>query len=176
MPSEAPKAFTLPPAVSGRGFSLRDEREDDLSFLALLFASTRAEEFALAGWPPEQLALFLQSQFDAQRRHYRAHYPDCLFAVLEAEGAPIGRIYLDDQGELLNLVDISLLPERRGQGIGSALLAAMQGFAAARGQGIILMVEFNNPARGLYRRFGFEETGDHGIYLEMVWRPAPSVS
>lgn len=173
MPNEAPGAFDLPSALSIRGLSLRDEREEDLGFLARLFASTREQEFTAAGWPAELLGPFLQSQFEAQRRHYRAHYPYCLFAVLECTGVPMGRLYLDDRGEDLNVVDISLLPEWRGQGIGAGLLEALQGFAGMAGKGLTLMVEINNPARRLYRRLGFAETADHGVYLAMAWRAPP---
>lgn len=170
-PQAAPRAFAWPAALSLLGLERRPETDADLEFLAELFASTRREEFAPAGWPPEVLEAFLRSQFDAQRHHYRAHYPACEFDVLELHGEPIGRLYLDPLESRLHVVDISFLPPCRGQGFGGAILTAVKAAAAASGRGVGMMVEHQNPARRLYDRIGLAVVADHGIYLEMLWRP-----
>jgi ribosomal protein S18 acetylase RimI-like enzyme len=56
---------------------------------------------------------------------------------------------------------IAVRPDRRGEGIGTALLDRLLTTAAARGcREVLLCVRADNPrARELYRRTGFTETG-----------------
>jgi GNAT superfamily N-acetyltransferase len=168
---QAPPAFTLPAALLSRGFARRPETEADIPFLMRLFASTREEELAPAPWSAEQKQAFLASQFQAQRYHYRTFIKDCSFDVIEENGVPVGRLYLEPRASCLHLVDIALLPAWRGSGIGTAILEALQAAGRAQGKAVSTFVEKNNPAMRLYRRLGFAEISDAGIYLEMEWRP-----
>jgi ribosomal protein S18 acetylase RimI-like enzyme len=168
-------AFVLPAALLARGFALRPETEADVPFLMRLYASTREEELALVPWGAEQKAAFLAQQFDAQRRQYR-NYIDCSLDVIEHNGAPAGRIYLQVGPSRLHLVDIALLPVWRGHGVGAAILEALQAVGRASGQAVSTFVEKFNPALRLYQRLGFAEIADHGVYLEMKWRPATDAS
>jgi len=169
--SFAPPAFNLPAALVSQGFALRPETDDDIAFLTRLYASTREEELKIVPWSDAQKQAFLADQFRAQRVHYRRHFRDCAFGVIEQRGEPAGRLYLEPRGSRLHIVDIALLPEWRGKGVGTAILRALQDVARAQGKGVGIMVEVFNPARQLYRRLGFTETADHGVYLEMEWRP-----
>lgn len=58
---------------------------------------------------------------------------------------------------------ICVVPEARGQGIGSRLIAAMAGVAAARGYREMRLdvVDTNIRARALYERLGFRPVGVH---------------
>ena len=162
--------FALPPSLAANGFSLRPETEADIPFLSRLFASTRAEEMErIVQWTDEQKQAFLLDQFRLQRHHYYSHFPNCEFLVLEHNGAACGRLYLDTVPASLDLVDISLLPELRGRGTGTALLEAIISAARAGGRRVTIFVEKFNPALNLYRRLGFYEIADTGIYLEMAW-------
>lgn len=163
--------FAMPRDLAVRGFSARAEDESDLAFLAALYASTRADEVAPLGWDAAQAATFLRQQYDAQRGHYRAHYPDAAFLVIERDGVPVGRLYLQRRGDTLRILDISLLPDLRGRGVGTALLDAVIAQADAAACHVDLFVERFNPALRLYRRLGFVAIGDTGVYLEMR-RPA----
>jgi RimJ/RimL family protein N-acetyltransferase len=165
-------SFDLPPALRRAGFSLRPEQDADIAFLFTLYASTREAELAIAPWPPEQKQAFLESQFAAQRHHYRTYFPDCLFAVLEQAGAPVGRLYLDERPNAIEMVDIALLPAWCGQGTGSAIIQAVMRMAEGAGKGVGIFVEKFNPALRLYQRLDFQEIEDHGVHLEMRWRPA----
>ena len=151
--------------------SYRPLAEGDLPFIAALYASTRAEEVAATAWPEEMQRAFLDHQFQAQHDHYQGHYPAASWLVVEAAGAPIGRLYLDDRDGDLHLIDISLVPERRGGGIGTAIMADLLDWARGRGKTMTLYVEPPNPARRLYERFGFAPEGEAGVYEMMVWRP-----
>lgn len=166
---QTPPAFVLPAALLSQGFALRPETEADIPFLMQLYASTREEELAPVPWSAEQKAAFLAQQFDAQRRHYR-NYIDCSFDVIEHNGVPAGRLYLQVSPSRLHLVDVALLPACRGHGAGAALLEALQAAGHASGKAVSTFVEKFNPALRLYRRLGFAEIADHGVYLEMEWR------
>ena len=154
-----------------RGFSLREERDGDVPFLRALFASTREDELAQAPWTAEQKTQFLDIQFNAQRTHYRAQMPDCQWLILLHDGAPAGRIYLDWGPTTLNLVDIALIPQWRGQGVGSQLMAAILALSARADKITVLFVEKFNPALRLYQRLGFVEVRDTGVHLEMERPP-----
>src|ERR1700709_669972 len=104
------------------GLAFPPVADDALPFLARLYASTRAEELAVTDWSDAQKAAFLQSQFDAQHAHYRKHYSRSDFFVIEHAGKAVGRLYLARWKAEHRIVDIALLPEHRGKGLGSALL------------------------------------------------------
>ena len=122
-------------------------------------------------WSDEQRQSFLGQQFDAQDRFYREQYPGARFAVIEHEGRPVGRLYVDHWASEIRLMDIALLPEGRGRGWGSALLGAVQREAAAAGKVLTIHVERFNPALRLYDRLGFRLKEDKGVYLLLEWQP-----
>ncbi len=164
----------MPPplrAAARLGVSYRESTDDDLGFVALVYASTRVEEVASTGWPMEVQHQFLAQQADAQHRHYRAHYPNAEWLVIERVGKPIGRLYIEEWPTQFRLIDIALLPEGRGDGVGSAILADLQEAAAAAGKRLSIHVERNNPAMRLYVRLGFAKIDEHGVYDLMEWRP-----
>lgn len=166
---DPPPAFSMPAALSSQGFALRPETDDDIAFLTALFASTREEELAVVPWTAEQKQAFLAGQFKAQRHHYRTYNADCAFGVITHQGLPIGRLYLEAGRRRIHVVDVSLMPDWRGRGIGTAILAALQELGRASGRPVGIMVEKFNPAMRLYRRLGFTDVADHGVYQEMEW-------
>jgi ribosomal protein S18 acetylase RimI-like enzyme len=170
--SSAAGSLAIPPGLSEQGFALRRETETDVPFLRQLYIATRWEELAsLTGWTDAQKIAFLDSQFDAQRSYYLVHYASAAFDVLEAQGVPAGRLYLDRQADTLLIVDIALLPQWCGRGIGTALLEAMFAEARLSGKGVTISVEKFNPAQRLYRRLGFREYAEDDVYWFMHWSP-----
>ena len=161
----------MPPPLNeaaALGISYRVMTDDDLPFVAALYATTRAEEVASTGWPPEMQAAFLDQQHRAQHGYYRVAYPDGEWLLIERNGVPIGRLYLAEQDGTVLLVDISLLPAERGTGLGTAILNDL---LAGETRPVELHVERFNPALRLYQRLGFEEAEDNAIYLRMIRRP-----
>lgn len=153
--------------------SLRPMHDEDLGFLERLYASTREEELAPLDWTPDQKRAFLASQFEAQHRYYVEQFRDAAFDVIERGGRAIGRLYVDRRDDELRIIDIALLPEARGSGIGSALLGELLEEASQRGVAVRIHVERNNPALRLYERLGFVPVEDQGVYWLME-RPAPA--
>ncbi|MCK7594967.1 GNAT family N-acetyltransferase [Pseudomarimonas salicorniae] len=154
---------------------MRDEREADLSFLQALYASTRTEELAPVPWTADEKSRFLLQQFHLQRHHYRTHYAEAGFWLLVSSLGPHGRIYVHCSPGELRLMDIALMPDQRGRGIGTALIRALQGEARASGRRIGLHVEPGNPALDLYRRLGFGHGEVRGAYRFLQW-PADAPS
>ena len=158
------------------GLRLRPYAEADLEFLCQVYRATRAEEMALTGWSPPQIEAFLRDQFRLQRHHYETYYTGAAFDVIELDGQPIGRLYVHRGPKELRVMDISLLPEFRGRGLGTFLLSGLIAEAQAKRQSVTLHVEFNNPARALYHRLGFTQQGElQGVYIPMTL-PPPAIA
>ena len=149
--------------------SLRPVGDADREFLSRLYASTRAAEMALVDWSDEQKQAFLQMQFHAQSSHYAEHFPKASFDIIEMGGESIGRLYLDEREDALHVLDIAILPEFQGRGIGGGYLRSIMDLAAASDRDVTIYVESNNPAMSLYRRLGFERVKDEGVYWFMRW-------
>jgi ribosomal protein S18 acetylase RimI-like enzyme len=155
-------------------FSLRPMQASDGAFSYRVYASTRLEELAPLGWSSEQKEAFLHMQFEAQTQSYRLQFPQARYEIILQDGVPAGRLLTDRTPEDLLLIDIALLPDFRGRGIGSGIVRRLQAEAAQAGQSVRLHVETFNPARRLYERLGFVKTADQGIHQEMRWQPAAS--
>ena len=142
---------------------------EDESFLASLYASTRAEELAQTNWSDEQKAMFCRMQFNAQTTDYRANYPDASFQIIERDGVPAGRLLVMRSDDAVHVIDIALMPEHRGAGIGTKLLKELQKEAKAADKKLSIHVERFNPARRLYERLGFQQVEEKGVYLLLHW-------
>jgi len=160
----------LPPplkAAARFGVVYRPMVDEDLPFIADLFATTRAEEMALTGWPETMQQAFLAQQHKAQHHHYRTFYPKAEWLIVERARKPVGRLYLDRSEGALFVIDISLLPTARGGGIGGAIMADVIEAARSEGLDVVLHVERHNRAIGLYQRLGFEYVREEGLYFEL---------
>ncbi len=150
-------------------FSLRPFTAGDEPLLRALFAAERRRELMSAGLGEREAELLLDMQYRAQRHHYLAAFPGADTAVIEVDGKAVGRLLVDRREQEIRLADIALMPADRGQGIGEAVLEALQQEAAGAGQLIRLQVARGNPARRLYERLGFSETAGDEMYAEMEW-------
>jgi GNAT superfamily N-acetyltransferase len=167
-------ARTASAAIGGfitPGITLRPVRADDDLFLLTLYASVRAPELEQVPWTDEQKAAFVRQQFDAQSAHWRENYTDTTFDVIEQDGVPIGRWYVARWRDEIRVVDIALLPEHRGSGLGTALFHKLFEEGDGTGRPVTIHVEIYNPARRLYERLGFVLKEEKGVYL-LMQRPA----
>jgi ribosomal protein S18 acetylase RimI-like enzyme len=160
-----------PALLKERGFSLRVACSSDLAFLRRLYGEFRADEMRYVPWPEAAKHAFLDSQFELQHRHYMTHFEQADFLVIEHEGTPIGRFYLQKGPADFLIVDIGLLPAWRGKQLGSMLIGESQRLAReANMDGIRLHVDqCNVSARRLYERLGFVVTEPDAPYIGMRW-------
>ena len=155
---------TLRPARNGP-----EEPECDLEFLLRVYASARADELSRAPWSDEEKEAFLRSQFTLQHDHYHTHYADARYDVICEGGRDVGRYYVDSTEREIRIMDIALLPEHRGRGIGTSLIQDVLEEARAGCGSVSLHVEETNPAKRLYQRMGFVDVEDRGVYMLMEW-------
>ena len=157
--------------VATAELSLRPTTPGDDAFLRRVYAGVREEELSVVTWTEAQRDAFLAQQFEAQDAYYREHYHPATFDVIELDGEPVGRLYVARWEDEIRIVDISLVPEHRGRGIGTALIRALLDEAAAAGKRLSIHVEVHNRARRLYERLGFLAVAENGIYLLMEVTP-----
>ncbi len=149
------------------GVTLRPASDGDLEFLYRVYSSSRADEMAIVPWSDAQKGAFLRSQFELQHRHYHQHYPDARYDLVCEGGRTIGRYYVEPMKREIRIMDIALLPERRGRGIGTHLVQDVLDEAEQSRRFVSLHVEESNPAMRLYQRMGFAPVDDVGIYKLM---------
>jgi ribosomal protein S18 acetylase RimI-like enzyme len=155
-----------------RRVTLRASTPDDREFLAAVYASTRPAELALLAWSPDQQAAFVASQSRIQQQAYADQYPGASFAIVEVDGTPAGRLFVARDERELRVVDIALLADFRGAGIGTQLIGDVIAEAAARGLGVGLCVDLGSPAQRLYERLGFAVVGTSELQTSMRWTPS----
>jgi ribosomal protein S18 acetylase RimI-like enzyme len=151
--------------------NLRPIDDADLAFLRKLYGTTRAHELKHTGWNHTACERFLDQQFEFQCGYYQAHYSDAERYVIEHAGHPIGRAYLLWTDTHLQIIDLSLLPEACGCGIGGELLHRFLERVDHEELSAGLHVESYNPAQRLYLRHGFEVVGENGVYLKLRRSP-----
>jgi ribosomal protein S18 acetylase RimI-like enzyme len=167
--------MTMTEAVKRPTITLRLALSGDEAFLYNLYCLTRAEEIGAWGLEAAQQETLFKLQFTAQRRHYEIAFPGAEHKIIICDDHPAGRILVFRSEHELRLVDIALLPEHRGAGIGGSLIRGFIAEAKAAGNPLVLHVEKQNRAIRLYERLGLTITGDTGGHYRMEWRPDETI-
>ncbi len=149
-------------------------RVEDEDFLYRVYASTRASEMELVPWTSEEKEAFLRMQSQAQRSHYATYYPQAEYDLILLDNRLVGRLFILRGIEEIRIMDIALLPEHRGQGIGTTLLKQILNEGRESNLPVTIHVERFNPALRLYERLGFRLVEDKGVYYFMKWSPEGS--
>jgi ribosomal protein S18 acetylase RimI-like enzyme len=123
-------------------------------------------------WDEAQKEAFLRHQFDAQDAWWRENYGGASFDVILVEGESAGRLYVHRGPSEIRIVDIALLPEHRGNGVGTRLLEDLLAEGDGTRKTVTIHVERMNPALRLYERLGFSVAEDKGVYLFLERPPA----
>ncbi len=156
-------------------WALRPATLADDAFFQRVYAGTRADEMALTPWDAAQRQAFVAMQYRAQAAHYLAHWPDAQHSVVVAlhggEWHDVGRLWLHQRPAAIHVLDIALLAEHRGLGIGAACLQQLMRQAQTSARAVTIHVEAGNPARRLYERLGFLPVGaPQGVHQRMAWQ------
>jgi ribosomal protein S18 acetylase RimI-like enzyme len=164
-----PLRMPTEPSPDNPPIALRPECPGDESLLLALYATTRQEELDLTGWDAATRSAFIQMQFKAMRRGYAGMFPNGQFSIVLLGDLAIGRLVIHRGEREIHLVDMVLMPERRGQGIGGRLMRTLQAEAGQAGKPLSLHVLKGNRATRFYERLGFRCSGEVGLYHEMTW-------
>jgi ribosomal protein S18 acetylase RimI-like enzyme len=158
--------------------------EDVLVLTAPIGASqptgSAAGEVELAGTPDDAWLAgyrYRGAELPPVARSILTHAEDVVFASVRPAPSPappaaVARGALTDGW--LGVTAVTVAEEHRRRGLATAVMAALQHWAAARGaQWVYLQVaEDNAPARALYRRAGFIE--HHRYHYRLGPQPAPA--
>lgn len=144
--------------LQSKAWQLRVASESDRSFLYSLHCQTMREVIdATWGWDEN----WQQTDFDRRFSELRV-------SVIGVGGQPAGRLWLERRPETLHIVELQLLPEAQGRGIGTAVVQQVIEQGARQGVPITLSVVPANPgARRLYERLGFEVSGYEAPFIHM---------
>ena len=151
--------------MTNKRYGFRPAVSSDEAFLRRVYAGTREEALSLTGWDDAAKEAFVAMQYEAQRRSYAAAYGQASFDVVLVDDEPAGRLYVARDDAEIRIVDIALLPEFRGAGVGTAILHDLMSEGAAAGKPVTLHVERFNPAVDLYRRLGFTVVAEGDVHL-----------
>lgn len=149
-------------------------RKKDIPFLCKVYKSTRMDEFNGVGWSERELDSFLTSQFEFQHKFYQQNWPNANYEIILEGGNRIGRIYHDTREDEIRVIDIALLPEYRGKGIGGQIMKDIIAKARSLGKTVRIHVEKLNSAMSLYKRLGFKQIGGTEVYDLMEWKQTSS--
>lgn len=157
---------------SGGLLRLRPETEADGNFRYALFCVSRPPEEDFSPLGPELAQQMLRQQFRAQSQSYRADFPQARIDVIELDGAPVGYVIVAMSDTQARVLDLAIVPERRGGAIGEAVIKRVMAEAQSRALPLRASVLNGNRASLRFcRRLGFEPIGEPTVfYTELEWR------
>ncbi|HEX4602658.1 MAG TPA: GNAT family N-acetyltransferase [Candidatus Angelobacter sp.] len=153
--------------------SLRPVADSDDEFILAVYASTRAQEMAQVPWSAEQKEAFVRMQYAGQQQHYAAEFPHASHDIIYVDQLPVGRVYVDRGQDVLHILDITVLPQHRGQGAGSLVLRRLLHEAGELGKPVTIYVESFNPSLRFFDRLGFQKDQEKGFHLLLKWEKRP---
>jgi len=77
-------------------------------------------------------------------------------------------LIIDGAGGHIEVIDVALLPEYRGHGIGTSVMRGVLTHADRLGRAVRLHVEKQSKSVRLFERLGFTICGDVGMYVAMT--------
>jgi len=144
------QGLTLP-----AGLHVRPSTTSDQTFLNTLYKSTRADLNWVDG-EDDFIEYLKESQQDAQLISYEDQFPNAMFFIIEYHQERAGRIILDFDANEIRVVDISLIPQARGKGLGTAVMRSFVHCAEQTKIPLKLCVLTGNlAAKHVYSKLGF---------------------
>jgi len=160
--------------INGMRITMRPVRPEDDPFLYELYASTREEELAPVQWSAAERESFLRMQFAAQKLHYSTAFPDCESLIILHDKRLIGRLMVFRDVTEHHFLEICLLTEYRGCGLGTRIITDLMNECRRMNKPAWFHVEkINHKAMKLYHRLGFVLTGEIPTHYRMGWHPNP---
>ena len=143
--------------------TLRPELPSDELFLRNLILDTIAAELGASAWPEPLRTQLLGMQYAGRR-----HVGNSAGFIVEADGVSAGWEALASTDSEVRLVEIMVLAELRGQGIGAVVIRQIQASARESGKPVRLNVNVTNAgAIRLYERLGFRQIESNQVQHTM---------
>jgi GNAT superfamily N-acetyltransferase len=145
----------------GDEFRLRPAKLGDYAFALSLYLEGAERHLSKIG------------QWDRPRitSKFRHGYKPAPAQIICVGDKPVGWMQVADFVGHLHLRQLHLIRDFRKQGIGTRLIKDLLQRADALGKPVTLDVMHGNPARFLYLRLGFRQTGQDTTKRQMIWRP-----
>ncbi|QJE74165.1 GNAT family N-acetyltransferase [Aerophototrophica crusticola] len=141
---------------------------EDRAFIRALV--TADVEDTLRHAPAAVRAVMVALHVDGRRAQHARRYPRAQELVVTRGGEPVGTLLADwTHPTTLALLDMAVLPARRGQGTGGEILAAACAAAGDAGRGVRMAVFYDSPARWLLYRAGFRPVAEVGMDVVYGW-------
>ena len=149
----------------------RCDASDD-SFLYDVFVTTWQSE--VAALPNQNLAQHvLRIQHIAQERRFTSGFPGHDRFVVVEDGEPAGRLYVDQSGLDIALLDLTLLPRFRSRGLGTRVVEELLTEAGREGRKVTLRVpRRSGRVTDFYTRLGFRLVSVDDVDNFFEWEPA----
>jgi ribosomal protein S18 acetylase RimI-like enzyme len=112
----------------------------------------------------------MAQQYKTQHEVYFAVYPKAQYGVIQWTGRPVGRLYVDYRDDEVRVLDIAVLPDYRGHGIGEIVMKGICIEAGMRRTPVRLHVHSLSRALSFYRTLGFQQIAVEGPSYCMEWR------
>jgi ribosomal protein S18 acetylase RimI-like enzyme len=140
------------------------ESAEDEPFLRRLVVETVAAELGASAWPEPMRTHLLGVQYESRRQSHRLNFPGADSQIIRFDGADVGWIVVNTLPDEVRLVEIMIMPELRGRGIGTAVVREILAAAGDAGKPVRLSVNLmNRAAIRLYERLGFRRTGGDDV-------------
>jgi ribosomal protein S18 acetylase RimI-like enzyme len=152
--------------------TLRSVTADDRELLFRIYASAREDELAVVPFSAQEKNAFLRMQFAARERTFGERFSTGDQLMIERDGEAIGSLWVHRHDSELRVLDVALLPEHRGAGVGTHLMSSLIREARSRGVPLRLSVlSRGTAARRFYERLGFTAVGKPSVYQSMELVP-----
>lgn len=157
--------------VNPADISIRPATDKDDAFLRRVHDAARHWEFEtlLQSGQADIYHTIMAQQYKTQHEVYFASYPAAQYGVIQWTDRPIGRLYVNYRDDEVRVLDIAVLPDYRGHGVGEIVLKGICIEAGMRRVPVRLHVHYLSRAQRLYEALGFRQIGIDGPNLSMQW-------
>ncbi|MBT8231406.1 MAG: GNAT family N-acetyltransferase [Saprospiraceae bacterium] len=145
----------------------RKIKPKDEDFLIHLYGTTRFDVHQNGHHlSREQKFDFYTQQYHLQQTHYKKNSPKANFKIVRYNNKDVGRLTYDNTKDELWILELSLLPEMRGKGIGKLIINRLE-TKAKKSLGLYVS-NLNEAGLSFYKSLGFKTTESEFEYCHKL--------
>ena len=146
------------PSMGNAMYNLRPATPDDYDFLYDLLVATMKEYVdALWGWEDAY-----------QQQRFRNKFIPQQYQIITVDQRDVGAMAVERDDAQWFLAEIQILPAHQNDGIGTLVIEDLVRQARQQDLPTALQVLKINPARRLYERLGFYQSGETETHIQML--------